>query len=507
MSADRDWTTNGRAVAVIVAVLAFAFLGSRGLWDPDEGRYTNVALNMLARGDWLIPHRSFEMAHWTKPPLTYWAIASSLATLGVNTWAARLASALAYLVSAWTVGRIAGRLMPGRSSIGALVFATMLLPAVASQLVTTDMLLATCELLAMWGYVERRWGDGRLRWSLLMFAGFGLAFLTKGPPGLLPALAIVATELAAPQPRRVLTFTGVLAFLAIALPWFVAVVIEVPGLLHYFLGHEVVNRVASNEFGRHGEWYGWLVVYLPTLLVGTLPWIVPLARSIVASCRVARGWHTRVVRQADDKRFMLLAWIVLPLLIFCIARSRLPLYLLPLMAPLALLVTLGFDDAHPVPKRTVAVWCVVLFALRMAGLWIPSNQDARAWAAEIRARVPGPISQVIFVDDVPRYGLHLHLGAEIENVAIEDRSSLATVNPDVDEPIDRELADPDVAGAVWLTPTSRWPAVQSRVRSRGLVAQPFGSPLHDRIVFRVLHSSASATPQELPCASPCSPSH
>lgn len=95
--------------------------------------------------------------------------------------------------------------MPGRAGLGALVFATMLLPAIASQLVTTDMLLTVCELLAMRGYVERRWGDGSPRWSLLMFAGFGLAFLAKGPPVLVPALAIIATELAMPQARRIVT--------------------------------------------------------------------------------------------------------------------------------------------------------------------------------------------------------------------------------------------------------------------------------------------------------------
>ena len=39
--------------------LAFAFLGTRGLWDPDEGRYTNVALNMLDSGDWLNPKRNY----------------------------------------------------------------------------------------------------------------------------------------------------------------------------------------------------------------------------------------------------------------------------------------------------------------------------------------------------------------------------------------------------------------------------------------------------------------
>ena len=79
-------------IALLACVLALAGLGLRGIWDPDEGRYTNVALNMLDSGDWLNPHRSHEVGHWTKPPLTYWAIASSVGLLGHTSFAARLPS-------------------------------------------------------------------------------------------------------------------------------------------------------------------------------------------------------------------------------------------------------------------------------------------------------------------------------------------------------------------------------------------------------------------------------
>ena len=65
-------------IGALAVVLALALLGHRGIWDPDEGRYTNVALHMLSSGDWIDPHRSTEVGHWTKPPLTYWAIASAV---------------------------------------------------------------------------------------------------------------------------------------------------------------------------------------------------------------------------------------------------------------------------------------------------------------------------------------------------------------------------------------------------------------------------------------------
>src|SRR6187549_3605864 len=99
-------------VAAVALLLALGFLGSRGIWDPDEGRYTNVGLMMLDTGDWLNPKRNHDVGHWTKPPLTYWSIASSVGIFGRTAWAARLPIALSYLLCVWLTWRIARRLAP-----------------------------------------------------------------------------------------------------------------------------------------------------------------------------------------------------------------------------------------------------------------------------------------------------------------------------------------------------------------------------------------------------------
>ena len=97
-------------IALLATTLALALLGGRGIWDPDEGRYTNVAMHMLDSGDWLNPRRSTEVGHWTKPPLTYWAIASSIAVFGPNAFAGRLPATLAYLFCVWLAWRSARRM-------------------------------------------------------------------------------------------------------------------------------------------------------------------------------------------------------------------------------------------------------------------------------------------------------------------------------------------------------------------------------------------------------------
>ena len=38
------------AIAVLLVLIAFAFQGTRAIFEPDEGRYTATALNMLESG-------------------------------------------------------------------------------------------------------------------------------------------------------------------------------------------------------------------------------------------------------------------------------------------------------------------------------------------------------------------------------------------------------------------------------------------------------------------------
>ena len=116
-----------------VATLAFAFQGSRGLWEPDEGRYVNTALQMIKTGEWTVPYRHHETQHLTKPPLTYWALAGSMTVFGRNEWAIRLPNALAFfltVIAVWVMGR---QFLPARPWLPALVYTSSALPFASSS--------------------------------------------------------------------------------------------------------------------------------------------------------------------------------------------------------------------------------------------------------------------------------------------------------------------------------------------------------------------------------------
>ncbi|KAF1712394.1 glycosyltransferase [Pseudoxanthomonas kalamensis DSM 18571] len=489
-------------LAALALLLAFAFLGSRGIWDPDEGRYTNVALQMLDSGDWVHPKRHHETGHWTKPPLTYWTIAASIAGFGPKPWAARLPAALSYLLCTLLAWRIARRLLPGREDRAGLVYATMLLPFGAASLITTDFLLAACETLAMWAFVEARFAaSGRrgLGWMLLLWVALALAFLTKGPPGLLPLAVMLLFNLLAPGPQRrsVMQWSGLALFVLLALPWYVAVILGTPGLLDYFVGDEIYNRIATDHFNRNGQWYGWLWVYAPTLLLGSLPWtrgLLGVTGALPGQLR--RWWREPAARDADAPLLLLTVWLLLPLLVFCLSRSRLPLYLLPLFVPLALLIAARSPAGAPLRWRWLLLWAVVVLGLRLASAGWPTHKDASAWAEAIRERAPFVVREVVFVDDMARYGLHLELGTEIERIYPHPLPRpQPRFNPGFDADLAQELAErePDV---LWICKQALWPSLQARIAELGYHAQVLGEPYEGRVMFVVTPASTLPAPAD-----------
>jgi 4-amino-4-deoxy-L-arabinose transferase len=417
----RSWLKAGALLAVLL--YACALQGVRPLYSPDEGRYTDVALMMLADGDWLHPMLHPEVPHWSKPPLTYWSIAASLAVFGHSEWAARLPGALAFAGTILLLVRLGRRFVPAQPWLAGLVYASFMLPPLAANLVTTDTLLAFFSALQAVAFVSLWWATdspSARRAGVLLGLAAGLAFLTKGPPGLLvlaACLLFAGMQEGLAGLRRVLRWPVPLVFLVVGGSWYLLIALQEPSVLRYFLVEEVVNRVASDRLHRNAQWYGAIVVYLPTLLLGTLPWM-PLL--LAAAWRHRRGWRAHL--RGDPALALLACWVLLPLAVFVLARSRLPLYLLPLFAPLALLVARQL--AVFAPRRWQAgmlvAWCLLLVGLRAVPAFLDVAADDRALAAAISARLPSPPDEVAFVATAPRYGVRFYLDSIVERIDLPD---------------------------------------------------------------------------------------
>ena len=413
----------------LLVLMAFAFQGTRGIWEPDEGRYTSTGINMLESGDWLVPTIDGEHPHLTKPPLTYWALATSFGLFGMNEWAARLPAALAYIGTGLLVFGLGRRLCPARPGLPALIYALSLGPAVSANIVSTDVLLTFFETAAMFAFVEA-WHRGGLldrRWIRVMWLMWGLAFMTKGPPGLLPLLAMVALLAWRERPnlRSLFDPLGVLVFAVVAFTWFGILVAQDPDRLGYFLGYEVYDRVFTAKHNRNSQWYGGLEIYLPVFLVGALPW---WAMSVAAAGGPRSAWAALRSRlRSQDRTWLLLAaWFVLPLAVFMLARSRLQLYVLPLFIPLSIMAARPLSNWQWLTGRRLArigtVTAVTLLAIKGTLAYWSNDRDAREMARAIRQVIdPHGIEEIAFVGMRPFYGLNLYLDVRIESVEFGTR--------------------------------------------------------------------------------------
>jgi len=318
------------------ALVWFASLGIRPLFNPDEGRYADIPAEMLAQQDFVVPHLD-GLAYLEKPPLQYWLTAVSLAAFGHNEWAARLVTGLAAAATVLLVGLL-GRREWGREQglYAAFMTASMLLFLVMGQLITLDMLLTAWLTLATVAFclaqgqrdVDRR---ASRRWMLICWAAMGAATLTKGLIGVvLPgAVLVLYTVLHRDWAvwRHLSIGAGLTLYLALVLPWFVLVERAHPGALNFLIIHEHFQRYLTTVHARYHPWWYFLMI----LAAGSLPWLPQVARALFT------GWRATVPAGGFDTRRLLWVSAAFTLVFFSLSDSKLPPYIVPMLPPLALL--------------------------------------------------------------------------------------------------------------------------------------------------------------------------
>ncbi|TLY85096.1 MAG: phospholipid carrier-dependent glycosyltransferase, partial [Gammaproteobacteria bacterium] len=273
----------GWAAWVLLALAWFATVPVRPLLDPDEGRYAEIPREMLASGDWVTP-RFDGLLYFEKPPLQYWATAIAYEVFGVSEWSSRLWSVgLAFaclpLTFAW-VARLYGG-AAARLALTALAVSPFflivghinLLDGAFSFFLTAAVLAFTLAQTSPPRSLAER------RWMLTAWTAAALAVLSKGiVVGVLAGAALVIYTLIERDSltwRRLRLAAGLPLFAGLAAPWFVVVSLRNPAFPGFFFVHEHFARFLTTVHQRVEPWW----YFLPLLLVGVLPWVVPLARA------------------------------------------------------------------------------------------------------------------------------------------------------------------------------------------------------------------------------------
>jgi 4-amino-4-deoxy-L-arabinose transferase-like glycosyltransferase len=316
------------ATFALAALIFFFHLGTFGLWEPDEARYAEIAREMLALRDFLVPHLNY-VAYVEKPPLLYWLTAIAYALGGVNQFTSRVVPAASALVGVLATFVFADRTMGRRRAIlAAAILATAPLYAIMAQVLITDMLLCALVTVALFALFLHQQQGGA--WCWIAYIAMGLATMTKGPVGIaLPVLSMAAflwweRQLGGAM-RRFHVIGGAAVVIAIAAPWFVAISLREPGFVDFYFIGEHLRRAFQSSYS-HGEP---MYFYLPVIVAGLLPWslLVPFLT-----------W--RRMPPSPARRFCVISAIVI-ISAFSLASAKLIPYILPALPPLAVLLADG----------------------------------------------------------------------------------------------------------------------------------------------------------------------
>ena len=331
------------ALFALAALLFFFHLGSYGLWEPDEGRYAEIPREMLASGDFILPHLNY-VAYVEKPPLLYWLTAVSLHLFGQNELGARMVPALSAMLGVLATYLFGLRAFDRpRAILAGAILATSPLYAGLAQVLTTDMLLAMLMSVAFFSFFLA-WRDGG-RWRWAFYGAMGLGVLTKGPIGLV--LPIVAATIflwwqgdLRAGVKKLRPVSGLLLTVAIAAPWFAAVAIRMPDFVWFYFVGEHFRRFFQATYS-HGEP---IYFYIPVLLAGLFPW------SLAGLLAGSRG-------SSDPARSFCLITASVALAFFSLASSKLIPYILPAVPPIALLIAdaiISLSPADEMPSKAHA---------------------------------------------------------------------------------------------------------------------------------------------------------
>ncbi len=359
-------------IIVLAAGLYLVGSGKVALWDRDEGWYATASRQMLEGGNWIVPH-FLDKPRYAKPIFIYWCQATSMHFFGVNSFAARLPSAIGMtLTLILLAGVLSWKIGARRAMWTTLIFASSAMVIVSAKMCLTDavmMVFITGAQLCLFAIYRRqtgRWGPGLRRktedrrqeteagheeetssspanttkLAILMWVLIGMAGLTKGPFALVVLLASMlvlacmdvgrnwrsgqAWKQAVGWWRNLRPLWGVGIIFIIVAPWLIAFALTNPHALWEML-QEPAKHMATNKDG-HAQPPGY---YLATIWLILFPW------SLLLPVGLWLGWKHR---RTAAIRFCLATIIGNWIFVEFFMLTKLPHYMLPSYAAIAFLI-------------------------------------------------------------------------------------------------------------------------------------------------------------------------
>lgn len=374
----QDNQNNAGKTKVLVICGVMFFSAVTAFWTFSERPLSNhecyvsiTAREMLKSGDWIVPTCNGE-PRLQKTPLSYWLVAGLAQLTGeVDEFTTRLPSvifavlsvaAVIYFVNEWLSFRIA--------VLSAAVWATSLGYIRYARHARPEMVLTffvTLCFLTFYSAITAKTRKRQVAYMLIFWISFGLANLSKGPAPLplvlVPLFFYVAVFRQWKQIPKLLPVIGVVVFLAIVLPWPLAVASRMNWNLAIWK-YEFVDRF----FGTYASGRKPLYYYLLKMFQFMLPWVAFVPMALAAPFYKIWGEKRKTM-------LFLWMWFVVGLVFISISAGKRQHYILPLMPAMAILAGILLEDLAFSQKaytknfaRSLLLWHLVILTIALIGL-------------------------------------------------------------------------------------------------------------------------------------------
>jgi len=335
-SKSSSWWIDILFLSLILGGLFFILLGNRLLFVPDEGRYAEIAREMIVSHDYITPYLN-SVKYFEKPALFYWLESVAIYLGGLNLWSLRSVNVLLGLLGCILTYCTTRKLYDRTTGLfAALILGTNLLYFVMVHMISLDLPVTVFLTLTLYAFLlstqeahdfARRW----LMWGAAIAAA--CAVMTKGLIGMVfPGMIIIVWLMLTggwPQLKKLYLPSSILIFFLIAAPWHILVGQRNPEFYYFYFIRQHLLRYTMLKIGHYQPtWF-----FIPNLILGFFPWVVFLPLAIVKT--FPRSWQQ--CKKNKNELFFIL-WATLIFIFFSFSKSKLIPYILPVFPPIAILV-------------------------------------------------------------------------------------------------------------------------------------------------------------------------
>ncbi|WP_160674204.1 glycosyltransferase family 39 protein [Clostridium sp. C8-1-8] len=355
-------------VFAVIIINLFYKIGTEPINDWDEARHGINAYEMIKNNNYIVNTFNYENDYYNlKPPLSYWAIIIGFKTIGYNLVGLRFFSVLSalctiFLVAVFTYKRF-GRIASLISS-GVMATSVQFFRAHCARSADADSLYVLLFTIAVIGCI---YAYHKLEFIYISGLTFSLAFLDKSWHSIAIVGVVGCYLLATKLIIKINLKQWIIFFLCSFTPIFLWGTFRVRydgyRFIKEMINYDLLSRTSTALEGHIGPWN----YYLELLYSNYIIYIITIF--ILILILIASRGFVLCLKSNFSEYIGIILWIIVPLLMFSIAKTKLSWYIVSIYPPLAILLGALAEESISTFKRSIIPIILIVAIITCGGIY------------------------------------------------------------------------------------------------------------------------------------------